>query len=174
MDDATHVVLVGLSGTGKSTLAPLLAERLGIVSVDVDSLVEEATGRSVASVFAERGEAGFRSEEMAALRHVLDGPAAVVATGGGILTNGGAADLLGQRATVVWLRAEPADLARRLRADGHQRPLLAGDAEATLRRLSQERTAGYREAADLVVDVGGAAPGVVLDTIADALVGTPT
>lgn len=77
--DVGHIVLVGLSGTGKSTVAANLAERLGRPSLDTDRMVERRRGATVAEVFAREGEAAFREVESEVLAEVLAGPASVIA-----------------------------------------------------------------------------------------------
>jgi shikimate kinase len=163
------VALVGLSGTGKSTVAPLLARRFGLAAVDLDRAVEAATGRTVAEVFAERGEPAFRDLESAELRRALDGPPAVLATGGGVVVRDANRSLLRARCRVVWLRGDPAELAGRLAGTDEERPVLAVDPVATLHRLAAEREAAYREVADLVVDIDGLGPDEVADRIAGGL-----
>src|SRR5690606_13084176 len=110
-----HIVLVGLSGTGKSTIAPLVRARTGrSVVVDLDRVVVETAGRSIAEIFSDEGETGFRQRESQALADALAGPPAVVATGGGVVLEQQNRALLRSEATVVWLQATPAHLADRL------------------------------------------------------------
>lgn len=168
--DRPHLALVGLSGSGKSTLAPMLASRLGgFTAVDLDRVVEARFGCSVADVFAQQGEATFRDAESEALGAALDGPPAVVATGGGVILDPGNRRLLAARATVVWLRAHPSQLNQRLAGTSEARPLLDGDAEFALTRLSEERAALYAQVADLTVDVDGVDPRDLADELAASL-----
>jgi shikimate kinase len=165
-----HVALVGLSGSGKSTLAPLLASRTGrALSIDLDRVVEEMAGRTVAEIFAEEGETGFRALESQALAEALAGPPAVIATGGGVVLERENRRLLRDHAEVVWLRATPAHLAERLQDTSEARPLLDGDAEFALHRMATEREALYSEVADLVVDVDGVDPRTLVDELAERL-----
>lgn len=158
-DDERHVALVGLSGSGKSTLAPVLASRLGARSVvDLDRVVEARFGQSVADIFAERGEAAFRDAEAEALSAALAGPPAVIATGGGVVLDAANRRALISDAFVVWLRAHPSHLEQRLSGPTEARPLLEGDREFALARLSEERAALYGAVADLVIDVEGMDP----------------
>jgi shikimate kinase len=165
------VVLVGLSGTGKSSVAPRLAERLGLAVADLDARIAGAAGCTVAEYFSRHGEAAFRRRELAELEAVLAGPPAVVATGGGLVTIPEARARLSSACTVVWLRAEPEVLAERLAGTGEERPLLAGDAATTLRRLATEREALYREVADVVVDAGAPSAEEVTELIVSELAG---
>lgn len=164
-----HVALIGLSGTGKSTLAPRLAVRLGIAAVDIDGQIVERCGASIAEIFRERGETEFRDLESSLLAEALDGPAAVVATGGGIVLRDDNRRRLGADAQVVWLNATPEQLTDRLAIGGEERPLLGDQALVALRRLSSEREDLYRGLADVEVDTDGVTPDVVVEHIISAL-----
>ena len=150
-----HLVLVGMTGSGKSTVARLVAERLGRPLVDTDQVVETGAGRTIRSIFAEDGEQAFRSLETDALTNALaDGVPAVIATGGGVVL--AAANRIALRessARVVWLCADPSTLLERVRPSirsGH-RPLLDDDPAGTLQRMCTEREPLYREVADAIV-----------------------
>ena len=166
-----HVVLVGLMGSGKSRVAPLVAARLGRPVVDVDALVEARAGVSVADLFARDGEAAFRSAEAAALADALADPVpAVVAAGGGAVLEAASRERLGRAAQVVWLRARPAALAARL-GEGRGRPLLAGAPPLeVLARLADERRPAYEAVSDAVVDVDEASPAEVAGAVVAAVV----
>jgi shikimate kinase len=173
LSDLTPIVLVGLMGSGKSTVGRLVAKQLGRPFVDLDDLVAERAGRSVAEVFATDGEAGFRRLESSALARALtrtDGP--VVATGGGVVTVDANRDLLVNQTHVVWLRALPATLAARTASDVAVRPLLADAerAEATLSALHQERAPHYAQVATSVIDTDGLDGSAVAAAIVDQLV----
>ncbi len=164
-----HIALVGLSGSGKSTLAPLLASRLGgHIAVDLDKLVVERFGRPVDEIFAEEGEGAFREAETEALIEALDGPPAVIATGGGVVLDPGNRQML-RGARVVWLDAHPDHLQQRLAGTTEARPLLEGDPGFALTRLHEERAALYAQVADLTIDVEGAASVDIADEIVRAL-----
>lgn len=149
-----HVVLVGLMGSGKTTVGRKLARLLGVTFVDADVEIEARTGRSVADWFAGPGEAAFRRTEADLLASMLAEPAPVVigAGGGVVVTTQARAALAGPDVHVAYLHAEPAFLASRARAKPH-RPLLAGDPVEVLTRLYTERDAWYRQVADVVVEV---------------------
>jgi shikimate kinase len=162
------VLLVGMMGAGKSVVGRLVASRLGWPHGDSDDQVQKTTGRTVAQIFAERGEAAFRSEESQVLAEAMtrEGPLVLSVAGGAIL----AADnrrLLRGGGLVVWLRAEPATLARRVAAGNH-RPLIAGDPLGRLTLLDAERRPLYQDLADVVIDVDHLNPGEVADKVVAA------
>lgn len=164
-----HLVLVGMMGSGKSSTGRRLALRLGRPFVDTDRLVEERAGRSVPEIFAADGEAAFRALEARAVADALDSPEeAVIAFGGGAVLDPASRQRAREAALVVWLRAPPAELARRVaasqrRAGSPARPLLGAGvpAEAVLEDLARERDDAYRAIAHLVVDTSGRSPGQV-------------
>ncbi len=163
------LVLIGMMGSGKSTVGRRLASVLGVPFADTDAEVERRRGTTVADIFATDGEASFRADEASAVADlvVADTPS-VVATGGGAVIAPQTRALLRERATVVWLRASPGMLASRIADDG-TRPLLADDPRAELRRLADERAPLYRDAADHVVDVDHVGRREVVDRVLDAL-----
>lgn len=165
-----QVALVGLSGSGKSTLAPLLATRLGgRIVVDLDRVVEQRFGATVAEIFSREGESTFRDAESEALSEALDGPPAVIATGGGVVLAAANRQLLRQGARVVWLRAQPSHLELRLAGSAEVRPLLDGDRSFALARLAEERDALYARVAEVTVDVEGVAPVDLADELVRSL-----
>jgi len=153
-------------GVGKTTVGAAVARRTGRRHVDLDRAVTQMAGRSIGVIFHEGGEQAFRDMETECLAaQLLAGEPIVLSTGGGVLDRGeNRAALAG--ATVVWLRATPATLAKRV-GDGSGRPLLAdGAPEAVLEALAAERNPTYEAASDLVVDTDG----LSLDEVADLLV----
>lgn len=147
------VVLVGMMGSGKSTVGRRLARRLERPFVDADEELVRRSGRTVREWFEAEGEAGFRAAESELLADLLSAPGpAVIASGGGVVTSEANRRLLADHALVVWLRAGAPYLVSRVTQKGH-RPLLDDDPTATIERLLAERAPLYAEVADLVVDV---------------------
>ncbi len=166
----SHICLVGLSGTGKSTLGPILASHLGLgACVDLDRVIEQRLGASTTQIFQDQGEAFFRQCESEALAEALTGPPVVIAAGGGVVLDQSNRILLSGQVTVVWLRGSVAHLAERLRESEGSRPLLRGDSEFALQRLSEEREALYASVADLAIDVDGLDPREVSVAILEEL-----
>ncbi|MEZ4224646.1 MAG: shikimate kinase [Polyangiaceae bacterium] len=147
------VALLGLRGAGKSTVGPRLAERLNAEFVELDQLIEHEAGMSLGEVFELQGSGFFRKLEQQVLEGLLARtPRAVIATGGSIVTDTHAYDLLRRSTTTVWLKARPEDHMERVRAQGDERPMRSrNDAMAELRALLKARAPLYAMA-DHVVD----------------------
>lgn len=145
--------LVGMMGVGKSTIGPMLAKHLGRPFVDTDSEIEREAGRKIAEIFAGQGEAAFRELERQAIDRAARG-SAVVALGGGAIAAPGASERLLEIGTVVYLKATPEQLLRRM-GKPDSRPLLAGlDEDQRCERLGElleERRDAY-ERATLIFD----------------------
>jgi shikimate kinase len=126
----THVTLAGFMGTGKTDVGRCLARSLGWPFIDTDAAIEAETGRSVAALFADEGEAAFRVRERAAVAQACARPRAIIAVGGGALLDAENRRLLFAAGPVVCLRAAPREILRRL-GDARDRPLLNGDGTAS-------------------------------------------
>lgn len=167
------VVLVGMMGSGKSTVGRLLARRWGRRFLDSDEVIERRLDRTVADIFRTEGEAAFRRLEAEALEEALEAtPTAVVAAAGGVVLDPANRALLAGVPTVVWLRADPDVLLERIgRAGQHHRPLLDDDPAGTLQQMANDRTDLYAEVADAVVDVAGLEAEQVADAVEAAVAG---
>jgi len=149
------VSLIGLPGSGKSTVGKELALRLGALFVDCDKVIEQRAGCSIARLFEHDGEPAFRELEAEVLASLVNDGSAVIATGGGAILRPDSRELLRTATTCVYLNASPDLLWSRLRRD-RKRPLLqVEDAETRLRELSAQRDPLYREAATIVIDTQG-------------------
>jgi shikimate kinase len=166
---AEHVVLVGMMGSGKTTVGRALARRLHRPFVDSDAKVEGRTGRTVREIFEAEGEPAFRRHERVALLDAVASPVpAVIAAAGGVVLDPANRVSLRSAGTVVWLRAPVAVLGRRV-ASGDHRPLLRDDPEAVLARLGLEREPLYLEVADHVIDVDDLPPDEGVERVVSAL-----
>jgi shikimate kinase len=152
------ILLVGLMGTGKSTVARQLSAKLGIDCLDTDKMVESRAGRTVRELFDQLGEATFRDIESEVLTECLSRqtPSVVAGAGGIVVRESNRAVINEARKNhlivVVWLHASTDVLAQRTAKGGH-RPLLDEDRAGTLSRLADERAGFYSELSDIVVDV---------------------
>lgn len=152
-DRAARIALVGLRGAGKSTLGRMLADDLRVPFVELDRVIERIAGCDVGEIHSLYGAGGFRRYELRALEETIAGhPRAVIATGGGLVTEPETLDLLLARCFTVWLRATPDEHMKRVVDQGDLRPM-AGHAEAMsdLKRILASREAAYARA-DLAFD----------------------
>lgn len=153
--------LIGLRGSGKSTVARLLARQLDWDWLDADELLEKHYGRSILAIFAAEGEVGFREKESAILAHLCRSPRHVIATGGGIVLREDNRALLRSSGRIVWLTADVETLWQRVQADSttaERRPPLTIGGRAEIQEILQLREPLYRQCADLVVDSAGREP----------------
>ncbi len=150
------ISLVGMPGSGKSTVGRHVARHLQLPFFDTDHLIEQRIGCSIRAFFELHGEPAFRDVEAQVVDEVTRAPQArVIATGGGAVLREANRAALHERTKVFYLRSTPEDLARRLRHDTH-RPLLQGasDPLKRLRTLFQERDPLYRRCAHFVIETG--------------------
>jgi len=161
----TRVVLIGFMGSGKSTIGPLVAEKLGYTFEDMDRRIEERTGQTIAALFEERGEEAFREEELAVALEVSRLERRVIAAGGGAFARPATREVLQRGAVVVWLRCDLETVIARVPPDG-TRPL-AGNREI-MRGLLAQREPSY-SLADENVDTSGSAPGEVADQVVERI-----
>jgi len=163
------IVLVGLSGVGKSSVGRRLAAVLDLPFHDSDAEVEVAAGRSIPEIFAELGEEAFRDGERRVIARLLAEPPHVLATGGGAVMNPETRQLIKEKALSVWLKTDVAVLARRIARKTGARPLLDGkDPLEVLTRQAQDRYGAYGEA-DIVVETGDISHQEAVDLILAAL-----
>ena len=138
------IVLVGMMGSGKSSVGRRLAGRLGLPFVDADTEIETAAHMTIPEIFAQRGEAEFREGERRVIGRVLTTRAPLVlATGGGAFMNAETRARVKELGISIWLKAEPDVLMRRVRKRSNRPLLQTADPEATLRRMLAEREPVY-------------------------------
>jgi shikimate kinase len=156
------LVLIGAPGSGKTTVGGLLAERLGVPFTDVDDVIADRVGKSVAEIFADDGEAVFRAFEEATTAEFLQRPGVLALGGGAVLSEQTRKALAGDR--VVWLQVTVPYAAKRIGLN-EARPLLLGNVRGRLIALLSERTPLYAAAATEVVDTDGLSAEQVADSI---------
>lgn len=164
-----NIILTGFMGSGKTTVGPLLAERLGYRFVDTDKVIETRSGRSIPTIFAELGEAAFRQMEREVALELAGWAGLVIATGGRMMLDPVNAAELGRNGRIFCLTAAPEEILARLSADnGRERPLLAGPHPAQrITNLLAERQAGYAQFEQIATD--GKRPEEVVDWLIELI-----
>jgi shikimate kinase len=157
------LALVGYRGTGKSAVGRLLGAAMNRTFVDVDVEIEAHSGQTIAAIFAQSGEPGFRDWEERTIAQVFDrNPTAVVATGGGSVLREENCRRIREFGQVVWLTAGPDELASRLESDERGREgrpaLTSAGVIQEIAHVLRERTPIYKRLADLVIETGGKSP----------------
>lgn len=163
----TAVVLVGAPGAGKSTVGRRLARRWAVPFRDSDQMIESETGKTVAEIFVDEGEATFRAMERDVIARALDADEGVLALGGGAVLDESTRNRLAD-VPCVWLRVGVPEAAKRVGLNT-SRPLLLGNVRGTLMSLLDERTPLYEEVATWVVDTDGLAVDDVVAAVASAV-----
>lgn len=162
-----RAVLVGAPGAGKSTVGELLASRLGVAFLDVDTAIEATAGKPIPEIFFDEGEDHFRVLERSAIASALSDFDGVLALGGGAVLAEETRKLLAGH-TVVYLSVGFADALSRVGL-GAGRPLLAINPRATLKHLLDQRRPLYEAVASLTVETDGLTPEEVADRVAESL-----
>lgn len=171
--DLLCVALIGMRGSGKTTVGQQLACLLGGDFVDTDDLVVTAAGRSIAQIFATDGAEVFRRYEAQAVARAAKQQPRVISVGGGAVLDEKNVEVLSDVAMIVWLAAGPEVLWQRVRDDStprHERPALTDQSGlADMEQLLAERRATYEQAADLIVDTTDRTPAEVAEDIASQI-----
>lgn len=148
------IALVGLPGSGKTTVGRQLARRLKLPFVDSDHVIEQRLGCSIREFFDREGEAAFRDVEQTVLDELTAGEPCVLSTGGGAVLRAPNRIHLHQRTRVVYLRATPDDVFRRVKNDRNRPLLQVGDPLQKLKDLFAARDPLYREVAHFTIETG--------------------
>ena len=149
-----NLILVGMMGSGKTTMGRALARHLGKDFVDSDEEVQRRTGVTIPHIFDVEGETGFRQRETAALRDLVERDNMVLATGGGAVLAEQNRALLQQNGVVIYLKTSVHDLWQRTRHDRNRPLLQTGDPHAKLSELFRQRDPLYMQVADIVMQSG--------------------
>jgi shikimate kinase len=165
---APKAVLIGLPGSGKSTIGRRLAKALDVSLLDTDAAIEETTGRTIADIFATDGEPEFRRIEEDVIRSALQSHDGVLSLGGGAVTTPGVRDALAGH-MVIYLEISAAEGVRRT-GGSTVRPLLAGgDRGEKFRKLMSERVPLYRQVATMRINTNRRNPGAVVRHVVERL-----
>lgn len=143
-----NIVIIGMPGSGKTSLGKKLSEKLNYDFIDMDDYIEESSGRKIASMF-EEGEMVFREEEIKASRDLADSSRTVISTGGGIITREASMEALKENGLILFLDRPLENIEKDIERDS--RPLLKDD-KSRLEKLYEERINLYRLYADLTIE----------------------
>ncbi len=150
------LILEGFMGCGKSRIAFELGKELKLRVLDTDKLIESRQEKSISDIFKDEGEEAFRDMETEQLELLTkDEQSYIISLGGGMPCRKENRELLKKLGKVVYLRAEPEVLIKRLERGVEKRPMLSGhDLEQRVKELLEKRKGDYEEAADIIVDIG--------------------
>lgn len=165
-----RIYLIGYRGTGKTTVARLLAEQLGWQWIDADQVLEARHGRSIRDIFAQEGEADFRDKESAILHELSRLDRHVIASGGGVILRPENRQVLQDTGWIVWLTGDARTLWQRLQGDAstaERRPDLARGGLAEIEELLEVREPLYRSCAHFDVSTEGKSPEQVAADVLD-------
>lgn len=143
-----NIVIIGMPGSGKTSLGQKLSEKLNYDFIDMDDYIEESSGRNIASMF-EEGEMVFRKEEIRASKELAETSRTVISTGGGIITQEASMEALKENGLILFLDRPLENIEKDIERDS--RPLLKDD-KSRLEELYEERIDFYRLYADLTVE----------------------
>ncbi|MEI7928701.1 MAG: shikimate kinase [Verrucomicrobiales bacterium] len=165
-----NIVLIGFMGCGKSTVGRELQQRLGYPLVDMDSLIEQRSGRAIATLFSELGEPAFRDMETHLLEELCDpdAPRRIISTGGGVIVRPQNRALLRQLGYVVWLQAPVGTILDRTSRNRDRPLLLTDDPKTRIMALLDERMPWYLETAHLTLDTRGLDSGEIATGILES------
>ena len=164
-----NVFLIGLMGSGKTTIGQLLAKKIGLPFVDSDHELEQRTGVSVATIFEIEGEAAFRSREASIIEELTQSQGIVLGTGGGAILDANSRRVLHERGTVVYLHSTAETSYERVRRNRDRPLLLVTDPLTRLRQLYEARHPLYLETAHYTIESYRDRPSAVVAEIVQCL-----
>lgn len=165
MEGAQRIALIGLPGSGKTTVGRQLARRLQLPFMDCDQLIEARLGCPIRQYFEREGEASFRDVEASVVDELTQSRHGVLSTGGGAVLRPENRQWLHERTRVVYLKSSPEELFRRLRHDRNRPLLQVADPKARLRELYAIRDPLYRETAHFTIETGRPSVGMLVNMI---------
>ncbi|WP_141693215.1 shikimate kinase [Thioclava sp. SK-1] len=170
---ARTVVLVGMMGSGKTSVGTALARKLNVPFLDSDEEIERAAQMSVAEIFERDGESFFRARESEVLSRLLTGPPAIVSTGGGAFLAANNREMIARQGVSIWLEADVDILWNRVKGKTNRPLLRSPNPRATLERILSERVAIYRQAQLKVTAQSGFSVDVMAAKVIEYMCATP-
>ena len=168
MGGKRNIFLCGFMATGKSSVGKRLAEKLRFEFIDMDSVIEAESGKTIPQIFASQGESAFRTLESNMVEHLAERTECVVATGGGVIVNPRNLEVLKGCGIVITLTADSETILQRV-GSGEDRPMLHGeDRLRRIRTLMEKREQAYAQA-DIILDTSSRSIDEVVEAIAGHL-----
>lgn len=164
MYNKKHLILIGMMGTGKTTVGQKLAQKISLPWIDTDSEIEEELGMTIAQYFKEFGEEAFRKKETQILYDLLKGPTTIITTGGGIVLKSENRKQMVKNGWVIQLRADPEVIIERAKQAAGTRPLLQGNLQEKVNQIIRDRQGMY-DFADWSIDTSKLSVDQVVDHI---------
>ncbi len=162
------IILTGMMGAGKSSIGRRLGQRLNLPFVDADAEIEAAAGCTIEEIFTRHGEPSFRDGERRVIARLIDGPLAVIGTGGGAFMDAETRALIHRNCISVWLKADLETLVARVSRRTHRPLLKSGEPRQILARLMAIRHPFYAEA-DVTVETGDVPASATVERVIEAL-----
>ena len=165
------ISLTGFMGCGKSSVGRELSKLLCCPFMDLDDVIQERDGRKIKDIFAENGEAVFRQMELDALQKItVQEGTMILALGGGTLMTQGCAEIVHERTTCIYLRADIGTLINHLEGEAEGRPMLKGESlRARIQELMDLRSATYENTAHIIIDTDGKSIEAIASEIASTI-----
>jgi len=164
-----NVSLIGFMGSGKSTVGKILAQKIGFLYIDLDTVIELSEGMKISRIFEEKGQDYFRKVESEVIYKIYNNTGCVFSCGGGVVLNEKNMDIIKKSSIVVFLSVNAETVFERLKEDGN-RPLLAtGNREVKIREMLDFRQPLYLKYADIAIDANQITPGEAAEEIEEAI-----
>ncbi len=163
----TSIALTGFMGSGKTTVAKIIAEKTGKRLLELDRIIEINAGATIPEIFSSKGEVGFREMEIETIKEISTGKHQVISCGGGVVLNKINIDRLRQTAVIVYLNVKPEAIMQRMQSQDVQKPILKNPQDPEeVQKLLTFREPYYKNSADIIIDSTDLSP---QDTAKEAL-----
>ncbi len=164
-----NLSLIGFMGAGKSTIGKILAEKLGLLFIDIDKVIELKEKRSIPEIFKTSGENYFRDIESEVIKKLYDNKNCVFACGGGAIIRGENFNVIRAKSKIIYLKVSPREIIKRI-GESKNRPLLnSKDKESRIINLLNKRKNIYENRADIIIDTGMKTKTEVINEIMERL-----
>ena len=164
-----NVYLIGMMGSGKSTVGKVLAERTKLKFIDVDKEIENVMDMTIAQIFNEYGEKHFRLLETTFFKERIKNNHIIYSTGGGIILDKENQTIFKKSGKTFFLDCSPKTILERLKSDNNKRPLLNNNSKSTISKLYKDRQSLYKSCSDYIINADKATPNDIATKIEEYL-----